>query len=165
MGKHEKRAYLEAIRNRYCRANRTDQGKIPDEFCSVCGYQRKYAIRLLGCKSPKLFGYERFDNLKRVKPMNALYAKEWSQLQHHCCPTLKLKTKGRDGARYRKQYYAPETPYQRVMVCESVSDDTKSKLRILRDSLNPFDLRQQINAKLRTLFSMVEVTSVVRQRS
>ena len=50
MGKHEKRVYLEAIRKRYRRAKRTDKGKILDEFCSVCGYQRKYAIRLLGCK-------------------------------------------------------------------------------------------------------------------
>ena len=50
MGKHERRGYLEAIRKRYCRARRSDKGKILDEFCSVCGYQRKYAIRLLGIK-------------------------------------------------------------------------------------------------------------------
>jgi hypothetical protein len=35
MGKHEKRAYLEAIRKRYRRAKRADKGKILDEFCSV----------------------------------------------------------------------------------------------------------------------------------
>jgi hypothetical protein len=113
----------------------------------------------------QLFGYERFDNLKLVKLMNALYANEWSQLQNHFCPTLKLKGKMRIGARYRKQYYPPETPYQRVLVCESVSDDEKSKLRILHETINPFDLRQKINAKLRTIFSMVKVTSIVRQRS
>ena len=50
MGKHEKRVYLEVIRKRYRRARRTDKSKILDEFCSVCGYQRKYAIRLLGSK-------------------------------------------------------------------------------------------------------------------
>ena len=113
----------------------------------------------------QLFGYERFDNLKLVKLMNALYANECSQLQNHFCPTLKLKEKVRIGARYRKQYYPPETPYQRVLVCESVSDDEKSKLRILHETINPFDLRQKINAKLRTIFSMVKVTSIVRQRS
>ena len=53
MGKHEKRVYLEAIRKRYRRARRADKGKILDEFCSVCGYQRKYAIRLLGNNSAK----------------------------------------------------------------------------------------------------------------
>lgn len=113
----------------------------------------------------QLFGYERFDNLKLVKLMNALYANEWSQLQNHFCPTLKLKEKVRIGARYRKRYYPPETPYQRVLDCESVSGDEKSKLRILHKTINPFDLRQKINAKLRTIFSMVKVTSIVRQRS
>ena len=53
MGKHEKRVYLEAICKRYCRARRGDKGKILDEFCSVCGYRRKYAIRLLGSKPVK----------------------------------------------------------------------------------------------------------------
>jgi hypothetical protein len=48
MGKHERRVYLEAIRKRYRRARRSDKGKILDEFCSVCGYQRKYAIRVAG---------------------------------------------------------------------------------------------------------------------
>lgn len=113
----------------------------------------------------QLFGYERFDNPELTNLMNTLYANEWSQLQNHFCPTLKLKLKERVGARYHKQYHTPETPYQRVMNCENVTDNTKSKLRTLHEILNPFDLKQQIDAKLRNIFSMVKVTSVMRQRS
>jgi hypothetical protein len=51
------------------------------------------------------------------------------------------------------------------MDCENVTDDAKSKLRTLHEMLNPFDLKQQIDAKLRAIFSMVKVTSVLRQRS
>lgn len=70
--------YLEAIRSRYRRSSRKDKAVILDEFCSVCGYNRKYAIRLLRKKkaeaSPKLkpgprsiYNDERFLNaLKRV---------------------------------------------------------------------------------------------------
>jgi hypothetical protein len=47
MDNHEKHAYLEAIRKRYRKAKRADKGKVLDEFCSVCSYQHKYAIRLL----------------------------------------------------------------------------------------------------------------------
>lgn len=47
MGKHERRAYLDAIRKRYRRANKTTKTLILDEFCAVCGYHRKYALRLL----------------------------------------------------------------------------------------------------------------------
>jgi hypothetical protein len=42
-----KREYLEAIRLRYRRAKKGKKTKILDEFCEVCGYDRKYAIRLL----------------------------------------------------------------------------------------------------------------------
>lgn len=47
MGKQERRAYLEAIRTRYRRARKSGKTAILDEFCAVCGYHRKYALRLL----------------------------------------------------------------------------------------------------------------------
>ena len=47
MGKNERQAYLKAIRSRYRRARKKVKVTILDEFCSVCGYNRKYAIRLL----------------------------------------------------------------------------------------------------------------------
>ena len=48
MGKTERQAYLEAIHSRYREADKRGKAAILDEFCSVCGYNRKYAIRLLG---------------------------------------------------------------------------------------------------------------------
>lgn len=48
MGKQERHAYLEAIRTRYRRANKTGKSVILDESCAVRGYHRKYALRLLG---------------------------------------------------------------------------------------------------------------------
>jgi hypothetical protein len=47
MGKNERQAYLKAIRARYQRASKKSKTGILDEFCAVCGYHRKYAIRLL----------------------------------------------------------------------------------------------------------------------
>jgi len=48
MGKQERRAYLDAIRARYRRAKKAGKTAILNEFCAVCGYHRKYALRLLG---------------------------------------------------------------------------------------------------------------------
>ena len=48
MGKRERRAYLEAIGARYRRASKAGKTAILNEFCAVCGYHRKYALRLLG---------------------------------------------------------------------------------------------------------------------
>jgi len=47
MGKNERQAYLKAIRSRYRRARKKTKVGILDEFCAVCDYHRKYAIRLL----------------------------------------------------------------------------------------------------------------------
>ena len=53
MGHKEKEAYREAIRQRYAHSNRAGKKQILDEFCAICRYNRKYAIRLLGKRKKK----------------------------------------------------------------------------------------------------------------
>jgi len=48
-----KREYQERIRPRYRRARKKKKTAILDEFCEVCGYERKYAIRLLNRRRGK----------------------------------------------------------------------------------------------------------------
>lgn len=50
MGRHE---YLRAIYARYRRSSTEVKGKILDEFCRVCDYHRKHAIRLLHGPRPE----------------------------------------------------------------------------------------------------------------
>ncbi len=40
MGKRARREYLKMIYQRYHSAEQTEKGKILDEFCKVCGYNR-----------------------------------------------------------------------------------------------------------------------------
>ena len=47
MSQELKREYLSAIRARYRVSSRGKKSLIFDEFCSVCGYTRKYAIAIL----------------------------------------------------------------------------------------------------------------------
>ena len=47
MVKNERQAYLKAIRSRYRPASKQGKSAILEEFCEVCGYNRKYTIRLL----------------------------------------------------------------------------------------------------------------------
>lgn len=61
MSAQSKYEYLMAIRERYQQASRKDKTLILDEFCTVCGYHRKYAIRLLN--APQLA--DRTANLSR----------------------------------------------------------------------------------------------------
>ena len=48
MGRNEKRAYLKEIIIRYRKAKKKHKVGILNEFCAVCNYHRKHAIRLLG---------------------------------------------------------------------------------------------------------------------
>jgi hypothetical protein len=60
--------------------------------------------------------------------------------------------------------YFPRTPYDRVMVSDSVSEKTKESLKTVHEALNPFILKKTIEKKLRVIFKKVKVTSNVRQR-
>ncbi len=51
MGSKSKRDYLKAIRERYRKASREEKSVILNEFCQMCGYNRKYAIRILNRRS------------------------------------------------------------------------------------------------------------------
>jgi hypothetical protein len=60
MSPRSKREYMEAVFLRYKRSSRRGKTKILDEFCATCGYNRKYAIRLLK-------GFKRFIKPKKRK--------------------------------------------------------------------------------------------------
>ena len=46
-----KSEYLQTVKNRYKNSSKSEKQTILDEFCKVCGYNRKYAIRLLNSKA------------------------------------------------------------------------------------------------------------------
>jgi hypothetical protein len=47
MSNKAKVEYLTEIKKRYCSSSKAEKQTILDEFCKVCGYNRKYAIRLI----------------------------------------------------------------------------------------------------------------------
>ena len=112
----------------------------------------------------QLLGYDRLDNPILVDPINHLYRNSWSLLQNHFCPSLKLLQKKRINSKYYKKYDKPKTPYQRLLEAEQVPENTKDMLQKQHLSLDPFQLRQQIDRQLKTIFELVSVTSNVRQR-
>jgi len=50
MSNKSKQEYLATIKQRYQTSSREEKKKILDEFCTTCGYNRKYAIRILNKK-------------------------------------------------------------------------------------------------------------------
>ncbi len=112
----------------------------------------------------QLFGYDRISKPELVSKMNTVYSSLWCPLQNHFCPSLKLKEKHRNGAKYIKKYHAPQTPYQRVLDHPDVPDTAKTVLRKQHDQLNPFAIKAAIEQQLKLIFSQVSVTPNVRHR-
>jgi hypothetical protein len=52
MSRRSRRDYLQSIHSRYRKSSPAEKGHILDEFCKVCGYNRKYAIRVLNGPPP-----------------------------------------------------------------------------------------------------------------
>lgn len=100
----------------------------------------------------QLFGYDRFDHPDTVPLMNDLY-RDLSLLQNYFFPAMKLHDKIRIQSKIKKIYDKPQTPYQRLMVCEHLSLEQKEKLKQRFDSLDPFKLKKTIDEKLNKIFS------------
>lgn len=103
----------------------------------------------------QLLGYDRLEYVEVLDLLNDLYRSEWAQYVNFFSPTLKLKEKKRVGARYVKTYEPPQTPYRRLLKSPAVSAAAKERLRLEREGLNPFKLRQRIEQKLKGIFDLV----------
>lgn len=91
MGRNEKKAYLEVTRQRYKKANRAKKGRILEEFCETCHYNRKYAIRVLNKKAKRRTpkqrqGRPRYDKAQMLGPLKTI----WLASGQMCSKKLKV---------------------------------------------------------------------------
>ena len=112
----------------------------------------------------QLLGYDRFDNPRVVPLMNDLYKNEWSLYQNHFIPTMKCIKKEKINSKYRKQFDKPQTPYARVLACEDIAESVKEALRLEHSQLNPFQLKRQLEEKLKRIFGYVHLSTQGRSR-
>lgn len=97
------------------------------------------------------FGYERYDNPTVVPLMNALCTGALHQFLNYFLPNMKLESKERVNHRTVRHYEQTQTPLQRVLQSSLVDAKTKTLLSTEKARLNPFDLRRQIEAQLKTI--------------
>jgi len=95
-------------------------------------------------------GYDRYEGNNAVDILNNYY----SLLRLHTnffLPQTKLILKKRIGSKIVKKYEKPQTPYQRILNSEHISDKTKDELRALYLTLNPVALNNQMEFLLKEL--------------
>ena len=102
----------------------------------------------------QLFGHDRFEHPELVVLMNELYSQEWSQFTNHFKPTFKLSKREKKEGRTRRIYEkTPKTPYQRLLESEDIPEAKKVELRAQHTKLDPFELKKNIEIKLKKFFT------------
>lgn len=97
----------------------------------------------------ELFGYDRLDFDDLTFDMDAIYRMYFNVLHNFFIPQQKLISKTRIGSKYVKEYDAPLTTYQRVMLSPFVSKNIKTDLRKKYESLNPIELKEKLDNKMK----------------
>lgn len=104
----------------------------------------------------KFVGYFRYDTLKELYTLNLLYLNELRLYKNFFQPVIKLISKERIGGKIHRKYDVVKTPYQRVLESKNISAQTKSELMKIYQSLNPAQLKRDIDKKLELLFNVYQ---------
>jgi transposase InsO family protein len=104
----------------------------------------------------QLFGHERLAHPELVALMNDLYANEWSQFTNHFKPTFKLLKRDKRGSQTIRVYQPThQTPDQRLLASPDIAEATKTRLRQEHAALDPFELKKNIERKLKNFFTVL----------
>jgi len=69
---------------------------------------------------------------------------------------MKLISKERIEGKMHKKYDKAKTPYHRVIESKQISEDIKKELEEIYDSLNPAELKRNIDIKIRKLYKVYQ---------
>lgn len=108
-------------------------------------------------------GYQRLDTETQLRLLNQLY-EPLDLYTNFFQPSMKLKSKERHGARLTKKYHEARTPYQRLLDSSFIKEETKQQLRARYRTLNPAQLKRQIEALQRKLLATAVSTTLTRKR-
>jgi len=111
----------------------------------------------------RLIGYARYDSAAAVAAMNALYRQDLRLFQNLFLPSVKLLRKVRVGSRTRRYYDRPQTPLERVLACPEADPDACSRLKLLRDRVDPFEISRRIDAQIEALQTLASDTRRLRR--
>jgi hypothetical protein len=100
----------------------------------------------------KFVGYLRYDTEAELNILNDLYRNKLRFYKNFFQPVIKLISKTRIGGRIHRQYDIAKTPYQRVAESKEIPESKKQELRKIYLSLNPAQLKRDIDRKLDILY-------------
>lgn len=111
-----------------------------------CFVEQKNSTHVRRC-----VGHLRYDTNQELKLLNNLYGTKLRLFKNFFQPIIKLISKERLGGHIKRKYDKPKTPYQRVLENRKVSKFRKLELQKIYSSLNPAQLKNDIDNILKLL--------------
>jgi hypothetical protein len=96
-------------------------------------------------------GHLRLDTPEQVQAMNRLYEQMWLYYNFFQ-PVLHLVSKTVVNGKVHRKWDQAQTPYQRLLVTATLSQEQQERLQQLYERTNPFQLRKRIYQDLQTLW-------------
>lgn len=131
---------------RYCEENKTTftRSRVGSKNdCCYVGQKNWSVVR-------RTVGYAGYDTDEEVKILNEIY--DVLRLYvNYFKPAAKLMHMERHGAKVKKSYDTPKTPFMILLASPDVSEDAKVQPQISFEGLNPAELKREINRRLRKL--------------
>ena len=103
----------------------------------------------------RLIGYDRYQSQEALAQLNRLYPLV-ERYVNFFQPAMQLQEKHRQGARVRKVYDAPRTPYRRLLEQEVLSQAQQKRLDQEYQRTNPVKLLRAINKELERLWQLAQ---------
>ena len=103
----------------------------------------------------RLVGYDRYNSRAALEALNRVY--DLTRLYvNFFQPVMRLVAKTRHGARVHKVYDRAQTPYQRLLKSDILTEAKQQELAATYHGLNPVSLLKQINENLEHLWKLAE---------
>jgi hypothetical protein len=99
-------------------------------------------------------GYDRLDKTAQLEMLNNLYREKLNYFINYFLPSVKLISKQRIGARIKKKYDKPKTPFQKLFESKYIDRDKKLELLRIFDRLNPFKLQESIKKGISSIVKL-----------
>jgi hypothetical protein len=100
-------------------------------------------------------GYRRYEGLEAAAALARLYT-ALRLFVNFFQPSFKLAGKVRDGAKVKKKYHPPATPYQRLMADTRTSEEVRRQVTAIQATLDPVQLLRTIRSGQQELVEIAD---------
>ena len=103
----------------------------------------------------RIVGYRRYEGLEAAALLARLY-RSVRLFVNFFQPSFKLADKSREGAKVKKRYHPPATPYQRLLADPRTSEEVRGKVEAVFATLDPVRLLQQMRTAQHELADLAD---------